>query len=550
MNPASLTRARAFVCVALCWAAIYLPALGSLEIKGEEGRRLLPAQTMLETGRWVVPQIGGVDYFSKPPLINWLAAAAFRVAGDVHSEWAGRAPSALAALALGMCTVWALSGWLGPGGALLAAIFILTNIGLMEKGRLAEIEALYLSLTGIATVLWLGAWRRDVTVRDGRCLWGTWTLPWIFLGLGMLTKGPVHLLFFYAVVVGVLVCAGRGKDLLNWPHLVGVVVMLAIFGAWAVPYLRQTAAGGAGGVWWAQFQGRMEVNEKFRLAAWALNIPRGLANYLPWTVLLPLAFRRVSPEPDETHDAALDRNIARGLRWSVAGCFLLVSLAPGGQPRYTLPLLTPASVLLALVFVHRWRLPTWLPTVWGRINVACLVVAMLAAPLLVAFGDRAGWRWAAALVIVVGGLALLERIHRWRRIEALTLASAAAMALITATYVVGRVPILQKSESVRPQAQKIDDALAGERTAVLRPGFLPFLFYLRRSPAYLQRPDDLPANLRYLLVRENEEPTAEADLHGWNVAEVAARIHDKRTQGSGRSGWLLLRLSEPRTKGL
>jgi len=31
-------------------AALYLPALGSLAIKGEEGRRILPGMTMLETG--------------------------------------------------------------------------------------------------------------------------------------------------------------------------------------------------------------------------------------------------------------------------------------------------------------------------------------------------------------------------------------------------------------------------------------------------------------------------------------------------------------------
>ncbi|PYI87251.1 MAG: hypothetical protein DMF03_13850, partial [Verrucomicrobia bacterium] len=36
--------------VLLVWAAIYLPALGSLEIKGEEGRRILPAITMLQSG--------------------------------------------------------------------------------------------------------------------------------------------------------------------------------------------------------------------------------------------------------------------------------------------------------------------------------------------------------------------------------------------------------------------------------------------------------------------------------------------------------------------
>ena len=45
-----MSRAATFSIVLLCWAAIYLPALGSLEIKGEEGRRILPAVTMLETG--------------------------------------------------------------------------------------------------------------------------------------------------------------------------------------------------------------------------------------------------------------------------------------------------------------------------------------------------------------------------------------------------------------------------------------------------------------------------------------------------------------------
>jgi len=45
-----MSRAANLLLVLICWAAIYLPALGSLEIKGEEGRRILPAVTMLETG--------------------------------------------------------------------------------------------------------------------------------------------------------------------------------------------------------------------------------------------------------------------------------------------------------------------------------------------------------------------------------------------------------------------------------------------------------------------------------------------------------------------
>ena len=547
---AALTRFQALACVALVWAAIYLPALGSLEIKGEEGRRLLPAVSMLESGRWIVPSVGGVDYLGKPPLLNWLAAAAFAVAGDTRNEWAARAPSVLAVLALGLCTAAALGRWLGQAGALLAAVFLLTNIGLMEKGRLAEIEALYVALTGIAIVLWLGAWRRDVAARGGRPSWHTWTLPWVFLGLGILTKGPLHLGFFYAVVAGVLVCAGRRRDWLNWPHLAGVLLMLGIFAAWAVPYLRQTAAGGAGGLWLAQFQSRLEVNEKFRLGAWLLNLPRGLVNYLPWTVLLPLAWRRGPAAPDETAEAALDRRIARGLRWAVAGCFLAVSLAPGGQPRYTLPLLTPASVLLALVLTRRWRLPDWLPVVWARTVAACLCVVVVAAPVVLALGDRGVWRWAAEMAAAGIGVVLFRSVHRCREATALALFSAAATALVTVVYAVGAVPILQQTASVRPAAARIDQVLSGERTAMLRPGFVPFVFYLRQSPVYIQKAEALPPSIHYLLVRSEEETAALAAIGGRSSLSTAGVVYDKRVHSMEHPGWVLLRFGPPSEKGL
>ena len=90
---------RALLIVLLVWAAIYLPALGSLEIKGEEGRRIFPAITMLETGNYIVPQVGSGEYFSKPPLVNWLVAASFKIFG-ARNEWTARLPSALCVLAV------------------------------------------------------------------------------------------------------------------------------------------------------------------------------------------------------------------------------------------------------------------------------------------------------------------------------------------------------------------------------------------------------------------------------------------------------------------
>ena len=143
--------------VLLAWALIYLPSLGSIAIKGEEGRRILPAIRMLETGNYIVPQVGSNPYYRKPPLVNWLVAASFKISG-VRNEWTARLPSVLAVLAVAMAFVTIARPSLGPRGSIVAALIWMTNIGMIEKGRLIEIEALYVSLCGLAIIFWLSFW--------------------------------------------------------------------------------------------------------------------------------------------------------------------------------------------------------------------------------------------------------------------------------------------------------------------------------------------------------------------------------------------------------
>src|SRR5437764_2041632 len=148
--------------VLLVWAAIYLPALGSLEIKGEEGRRILPAVTMLQTGNFLVPYVGSEAYFRKPPLVNWLVVALFKLTG-VRNEWTARLPSAVAVLAVAIAFVTLGPRSLGSLGSLFAALVWLANFANVEKGRLIEIEALYVSLTALAFIFWIAAYRAEKT---------------------------------------------------------------------------------------------------------------------------------------------------------------------------------------------------------------------------------------------------------------------------------------------------------------------------------------------------------------------------------------------------
>ena len=59
---------------------------------------------MLETGNYLVPQVGSEPYFRKPPLMNWLVAASFKVSG-VRNEWTARLPSVLCVLAVALAFV-------------------------------------------------------------------------------------------------------------------------------------------------------------------------------------------------------------------------------------------------------------------------------------------------------------------------------------------------------------------------------------------------------------------------------------------------------------
>jgi 4-amino-4-deoxy-L-arabinose transferase-like glycosyltransferase len=429
-----MSRARAFPLVILIWAAIYLPRLGSLELKSEEGRRVLPAVTMLETGNYLVPQVGSESYLRKPPLVNWLVAGSFRLFG-VRNEWAARLPSALGVLSVALAFLAIAGRALGPNGSLAAGLIWLTNFGLLEKGRMIEIEALYVSLAALAFICWLSGWKERP--------WLAWTPAGVFLGLGLLAKGPLLLLFFYAVVLAVLWQSAELKRLWSLPHLGAILLMLGIFAAWAIPYLQATEPGHVASVWSKQFSGRVS-GDHFRLGDWLLNIPRGIAYLLPWAALLPFARFALLANED-------DRKLCRALSLGVSLPFVVVNLMPGALPRYTMPLLAPAIWLLA-IFIREHAL------IWPK-------------PL------RKGITWTVALVT----LAMLF-------------------------YSLALIPVLEKRAKIRPIAVELETAIPpGETLYAVDPDYQPYLFYLRRPIRYVSEVRDLPSAARYLLVQPADE---------------------------------------------
>jgi Dolichyl-phosphate-mannose-protein mannosyltransferase len=457
---------RALLLVLAVWALIYLPALGSLAIKGEEGRRILPAIKMLETGDYIVPQVGSNPYFRKPPLVNWLVAASFKIFG-VQNEWTARLPSAFAVLAVAIAFVTVARASLGASGSTLAALIWLTNIGMIEKGRLIEIEALYVSLSGLAIIFWLSFWSQK------KSSWLIWISASIFLGLGLLTKGPTLLLFFYGIALAVIWQTKNWRLLFHPGHFVALAIMLAICALWAIPFARTMTVPLALHNWSIQFSGRLTGTE-FHFSNWILNIPRALIYFLPWLILLP--FVRFSKFE---HDR--QRQLARALTWGIAVPFLALNLVPGGVARYSMPYLVPACWFLAMSYVGgalQW------PKKIGLTN------------------ERAPARVITAFVglgLVIGGIGYPVTALALRNKQRVTTAAATINAA---------VPMDETIYAVDPR-------------------YVPVLFYIKARLEYVSNIADLPAETRYFLVRtKNEREAATTQKWAPRTTQELARVTD------------------------
>jgi 4-amino-4-deoxy-L-arabinose transferase-like glycosyltransferase len=349
------------------------------------------------------------------------------------------------AVAIAFVTIACAS--LGAQGSIIAAMIWLTNIGIIEKGRLIEIEALYVSLCGLAIILWLSFFLQK------KSPWLTWLPASVFLGLGLLAKGPTHLVFFYGIVIAVLAYWKNWRVLVHPAHFVGLVVMIGIAAAWAIPFVHATTSQVAIDKWSGQYTGRLKGID-FKFSDWIQNVPRGLIYFLPWLLLFP--FARFSKLQDQS-----EQRLARALSWGTAVPFLAVNLVPGGLARYSMPAIVPASFLLGMICAGnalRW------PRRWMK--------------------DEGVWTKVVAAFVGLG------------------------LVIGAIGYPVTAI-VLRDKQQVKKAAAEINALVPpNEMLYAVNPDYQPVLFYVKAPVQYVSDVEHLPRNVRFFLVRNNNEAKA------------------------------------------
>lgn len=235
------------------------------------------AKEMVQSGDWLTTRWADLLFFDKPPLSFWFEGALFQLFGI--SEFAARAPSALAGVGLVIVTFLLARRAYGTPAALIASVILLVSHGFLFYARYATLD-ITLSLFSMLAVYGF------VRAREGSQAW--WLLSGATLGLAVMTKSAAAWLPIAAIAIG-LILDGEARRRIRPPALVGALVAFLIVAApwhlymyatYGEPFVR----GYFGQIIVARVTGGHLQNREDAL--YYVSVLAG--DFYPWVFLLPL----------------------------------------------------------------------------------------------------------------------------------------------------------------------------------------------------------------------------------------------------------------------
>src|SRR5262249_40780316 len=295
-----------------------------------EARYMLLARDVLESGRWLIPDLRGEPYLNKPQLFFWSVAVA-SLPGREVTEWTAALPGVLSSIAT-IAAIFAIGArtWSLGAGAM-AALALASSLGFFAIGHHGQSDVMVTAWTWWALYALLAARRAGYTVFPLMTFYGC-------IAGAILSKGPMGLLGLAAGFVAIAFADGW-RDTVRLKPVIGLAVLAVLLAPWYGTYLighgsafvGDTVVGHYGS--WAFRRGALTRLESL----WVLG------HTLPWTIFLVAALTWWRRVPD-----AERRVIAA---WTVT-IWLLIGLSGIHRARYLVPIY-PGLALLVGEFITR-----------------------------------------------------------------------------------------------------------------------------------------------------------------------------------------------------
>jgi 4-amino-4-deoxy-L-arabinose transferase-like glycosyltransferase len=292
---------------------------------------------MRETGDWIIPHLNRAIYAEKPPLFFWLVNLFTFFSGE-NTELSNRLPSALAGLVTIFITFIFGGRLFNSRAGFLSGLILATCMFFPLISRWVMLD----SLLTLFFLLALYYFYRGFDEDERRHRY--YLLAGLFMGLGVLTKGPVA----YLPIAIFLFFAFFRRNLkkfwcydLLWGCLFSVMVVLI----WWIP---ACWFGGKDYIHWILFKQAagtfMEGGKHFHPGSFIFYFIRFPIEFFPWIVFLPTAFIFGFGKKKGRSKEFLFLSI-----WFIF-IFFFFTLSTGKKDNYLLPLYPAAAMMVGVLW--------------------------------------------------------------------------------------------------------------------------------------------------------------------------------------------------------
>ena len=345
-------------------------------INHTEADRALIGLEMLRRGNFVVPNLLGDIYLTKPPLFYWLVACAYYVF-DCLNAWVPRFPSAIFCGLLTSAHYLFLvkAGWHNHL-ALLSTIILTSTPAIFLYSTNAEIDFVFMSICSLSLYL-----AYFVALPGASLL--TSTLASIVCGLAVLTKGPQPVfLFFCGLLVFAFLERKTSPDQFSfWRYfvlrrLLEVGIISLVVGIWISFLISEVGINQIYYHFNVEVISRVVPSEtllhRFRSPFFYIGIL--IVATLPWSGFLVKLFSINRYTFAEEKESNSYNSVFKYSLSIVVPALIIFSIFPAKASRYITPLYPWVSCILTILLLklEHTTFADHFKKVWGSISVLCL----------------------------------------------------------------------------------------------------------------------------------------------------------------------------------
>jgi 4-amino-4-deoxy-L-arabinose transferase-like glycosyltransferase len=302
-----------------------------------ESRNIVTAREMVYDGHWLIPTMNGDLRLEKPPLPTWISAFAEAVSPD--NLPLQRSMAGLAAVFLVFC-FYEFARKILSIPPLIPALLLCTCYNIILAGRTATWD-IYCHAFMMGAILLLA-----LALKSDKCKWNYFISSGIFMGLSMMSKGPVSL---YALLLPFLIAFSmiyRPKLRGKYVAIIVMIVLALGIGCWWYIYIFLYQAAAMSHV--AAKESGSWLNHSVRpwYYYWKFFLETGI-----WSLLLLTSIFA----PWRKRILSHSKKFLFPLSWLLLSLFFL-SLLPEKKSRYLLPILLPAC------YVMSYQINLWIET--------------------------------------------------------------------------------------------------------------------------------------------------------------------------------------------